>query len=67
MAIVKCVCPNRWQDGQYGDGMRVANKTAALRTHRCTACGKDIVKAMPKKKEKTDEKDANGKADKRRR
>ena len=40
--IVKCKCPNEFQDKQYGEQNRVANatkKTDGVRTEvRCTVC-----------------------------
>lgn len=59
MAIMTCVCDHPFQDKRYGDKRRVANETAAsVRSlgqnsgHRCTVCGRDIIKPMRVKKVK---------------
>ena len=51
MPITKCVCSNAWQDDRYGPGMRVVNRTrvGTVGGERCTSCGKDVIKAAPKK------------------
>lgn len=43
--IVKCDCPNPFQDQRYGKNMRVANhapsKGAQVNRYRCSSCLKE--------------------------
>jgi len=58
MPIKECLCDHPYQDAQYGHKRRVCNETvtATGAGHRCTVCGKDVVKAsVPKKKAKKPE------------
>ena len=41
-AIRNCGCDNAFQDARYGRGRRLANATKD--GHRCTSCGKAIVR-----------------------
>ncbi len=61
MAIMTCVCSHPFQDRRYGDKKRVANETGASAKssgqgqntgHRCTVCGKSIIKPIRIKKVK---------------
>lgn len=59
MAIMTCVCNHSGQDALHGYKRRVANETGASAKslgrdvgHRCTVCGKDIIKPVKVKKVK---------------
>lgn len=58
MAIMTCVCNHPFQDGKYGYKRRVANATGVAKSmmssggHRCTVCGKDIIRMAAVKKTK---------------
>jgi len=39
---VKCRCANEYQDKRYGQGIRIANKTARENEARCTVCGATV-------------------------
>ena len=41
--IKKCTCVHPFQDGRYGKGMRVFNKTIKVKpdVYRCTVCKKE--------------------------
>jgi hypothetical protein len=61
--VVKpCKCANKFQDSEYGHGLRVFNTT--VKGFRCTICGKDAVQSVytaPKSTESKKQKKAGGK------
>ena len=50
--IAKCTCEHKFQDKQYGNGMRVMNPIIAkgtMKAYRCTICEKEIFNNESKK------------------
>lgn len=40
--VKKCTCENKFQDKEYGKGMRLHNIREKANTNRCTVCGKEV-------------------------